>query len=514
MHFAYTVKNTTEKVWLNTIIVVSRHGEQIVFNENNFFKSDEKDHKGTFDELNAYLSRCLTNEQRDRMFELYKQISHILKTEVSSTKVLLPKLQPLVKGIYDLVNISDLNVFMYENNLTHIPNSVLDTIPSSKEYPTSTTYVKSDYIKLVNLSVLLHLMAPIIADYVNKVSDSTGKQFKEHAALPLLDRTNIMYYEEMNKLRNFVTANCSKKPVPLSATLEGMSEEAFPKWMLASVIARKLCINHVRRGDENGHLVAAVFAYINYNIKLDGKFGGGVMPKKERRMLGEDDREKAVIDNWKMKEDVDKIDILACAVGYDDPIAAALMIEPTLDTNLLLQCMSAIPNAWDFNMTPHQSMLIQWVTGEVLPHIGDTYTPPLATEYYDYDVCVKLVAITQAILWHRGFPSLAVFAATYPSQVEESGMPNAIIQLELKIMQELEGYYQHIRLGKRQDSSDGLIHKTINEFVKSLLEDDYQVVGPDDLLAASNVVDAEYRIVIPESLYYDVASYIRFVATR
>jgi hypothetical protein len=230
--------------------------------------------------------------------------------------------------------------------------------------------------------------------------------------------------------------------------------------------------------------------------------------------MGEDEREKAVIDNWKMKEDVDKIDILACAVGYDDPLAAALVIEPTIDPNLVLRCLSSIPNAWDFNMTQHQSMLIQWVTGEILPHIGDTYTPPLATDYYDYDVCVKLVGITQAILWHRGFPKLAVFAATYPSEIEESGMPNAIMPLELKVMAELESLYQNIRLGKRQDSSDGLVHKTIHEFVKSLLENDYQVVGPDELLGESGVVDADSRIVIPESLYYDIASYIRFVATR
>ncbi|AHI60394.1 hypothetical protein RAY_243 [Erwinia phage vB_EamM_RAY] len=514
MMFKYTTKSTSEKVWLNTIIVVSRHGEEIVFNENNFFKSEEKDHKGTFDELNLYLLRCLSNEQRDRMFEFYKQISYILKTELSVTKVLLPKLQPLVKGIYDLVSLSDLNVFMYENKLTHIPNSVLDTIPSSKEYPTMTTYVKADYVKLVNLSVLLHLMAPIIADYVSKVSESTGKQFKEHAALPLLEYTNIMYSDEMVKLRNFVTANCSKKPVPLSATLEGMSEESFPDWMLASVIARKLCINHVRRGDENGHLVAAVFAYINYNIKLDGKFGGGVMPKKERRGLGEDEREKAVIDNWKMKEDVDKIDILACAVGFDDPVAAAKFIEPDIDPNMVIRCLNAIPQAWNFSMTRHQSILLQWVVGELLPHIGDTYVPPLTVEYYDYDVCVKLVGIAQAVLWHRGYPKLAVFAATYPSEVDAGGMPNAVMPLELKVMAELEAYYGNVRLGKRQDSSDGLVHKTINTMVTSLLEDDYQVVGPDELLALSGVVDFERRIVIPESLYYDIAGYIRFLATR
>lgn len=514
MMFNYTVKATSEKVWLNTILVVSRHGEEIVFNENNFFKSEEKDHKGTFDELNAYLARCLSPELRDRMFEMYKQISYVLKTEMSVTKVLLPKLQPLVKSIYDLVSLSDLNVFMFENRLTHIPNSIPDTIPSSKEYPTMTTYVKPDYIKLVNLSVLLHLMAPIIADYVSKVSESTGKQFKEHAALPLLEHTNIMYSDEMTKLRNFVTANCSKKPVPLSATLEGMSEESFPDWMLASVIARKLCINHVRRGDENGHLVAAVYAYINYNIKLDGKFGGGVMPKKERRGLGEDEREKAVIDNWKMKEDIDKTDILACAVGYDDPVSAALVIEPEIDPNLVVRCLNAIPQAWNFSMTRHQSTLIQWVTGEILPHLQDTYTPPLATEYYDYDVCTKLVAVTQAILWHRGYAKLAAFAGTYPSEVDPGGMPNAIMPLELKVMAELEGYYSNIRLGKRQDTSDGLVHKTINSFVTSLLEDDYQVIGPDDLLAESGVVDFERRIVIPESLYYDIAGYIRFVATR
>lgn len=505
MHLSYDSKPSTSDVFL-THIFVNHNDEVIVFNQDSFFKSAKKDHEGTFDELNGYIAAFLTPQQQGHMFDVYRRIRYVLDTEQPSPKVLLPLLQPLVKELYSLVNLSDVNRYMYANNLTHVPAVIPDVISQTKEYSNDTTYVKADYVKLVNLAVVLHLMAPVIADYVTAVSDVTGKLFKESASFALFTYAeNIMHSEEMKKVRSYVEAHCDKKPVPLSATLGGLSEKSFPSWMLASVIARRLCINHVRRGDDSGHLVAQIYMHIQFNIKLDGKFGGGVMAKSGRHMAGDDEQEKPVIESWKTKQEIYETDVQICEVGYDDPYFAAQFCEPTLPRDKLAACLASIPSGWDFELTVHQKMLMEWVSAK--------FTPPKAVEYFSYSVDMVLVAITQAVLWHRGFVQLAAMMGTYRAEtvMEELPVPQQPLPQSVKI--ELEKMY-NIQLDKRQSTNDGLVHRTIEQFTRSVMIGTFKVIGPEPLLIESGVVDYERFLVVPHNLNFLIADMIRYVATE
>ncbi|QXO10237.1 hypothetical protein pEaSNUABM37_00278 [Erwinia phage pEa_SNUABM_37] len=502
MHLSYTSKPSTTDIYLANILV-NHNGEVITFNQDAFFKSAQKDHNGTFDELNGYIAAYLNQDQQAHMFSVYKRIRYVLDTEQPTPKVLLPLLQPLVKELYSLVNINDVNLYMYNNKLTHVPAAIPDVISQTKEYSNATTYVKADYVRLVNLAVLYHLMAPVIADYVNAVSEVTGKQFKESAALALFQYADIMYSEEMVKLKRYVEAHCEKKPVPLSATLAGLSEENFPNWMLASVIARRLCINHVRRGDDSGHLVAQVYMHIQFNIKLDGKFGGGVMAKSGRHVAGDDEQEKPVIESWKTKQEIYETDIIICEDGFRDIYFAASFCCPDVPKATLDACIKAIPTSWDFEMTDHQAMLMQWV--------GAKFVSPNAVPYFGYTTDMALLAITQAALWHRGFVQLAAIAGTYRTDVRSEELPVPQLALTQNIKMELEKMY-NIQLDKRQGTNDGLVHRTLELFTNSVMIGTYKVVGPDQLLADSQVVDYDRYLVVPNNLNFLLADLIRHVA--
>jgi len=504
VNLSYTSKQSTSGLMLATILV-SHNGESITFNQDGFFKSSQKDHQGTFDELNGYIAAYLNPQQQQQMFSVYQRIRYILDTEQATPKTLLPKLQPLVRELYSLVSINDVNLYMYNNNLTHIPSGVHEVAVQNKEYSDDTTYLKADYIRLVNLSVLLHLMAPVIADYVNAVGAVTGVQFKEIAALALFTYADIYHCEEMVKVRRYVEAHCYKQPVPLSATLGGLSEESFPKWMLASIIARRLCINHVRHDDTSGHLVTQIFMHIRYNIRLDGKFGGGVMAKNGRHVVGDDEQEKPVIENWKTKQEIYETDIQICEEGYVEPYFPASHIEPGLSRDMLDKCLKAIPTDWNFELTEHQVMLMQWVSAK--------FTPPAAVEYFNFNVDMVLLAITQAVLWHRGFPQLAAIAGTYRADVQIDELPVPQQALPQNVKAELEKMY-NIQLDKRQGTNDGLVHRTIEAFTRSVMVGTYKVVGPDELLIASQIVDYERILVVPNNLNFLIADLIRYVATE
>lgn len=502
MNLTYTSKPSTTDIFLATILI-NHNGETITFNQDSFFKSAQKDHSGTFDELNGYIATCLNEQQQSQMFDVYRRIRYVLDTEQPTPKVLLPLLQPLVRELYSLVNINDVNLYMYRNQLTRVPAGIPDVISHTKEYSNDTTYVKDDYVRLVNLAVLLHLMAPVIADYVNAVSEVTGKQFKESAALALFTYSDIMHSAEMQKVKRYVEAHCDKKPVPLSATLAGLSEENFPNWMLASVIARRLCINHVRRGDDSGHLVAQIYMHIQFNIKLDGKFGGGVMAKSGRHVAGEDEQEKPVIESWKTKQEIYETDVQICEDGFADIYFAASFCQPDLPRDKLEACIKAIPADWNFELTPHQAMLMQWV--------GAKFIPPNAVPYFNYSVDMALLAITQATLWHRGFVQLAAIAGTYRSEYMSEELPVPQLALTQSIKTELEKMY-NIQLDKRQGTNDGLVQRTLDLFTNSVMVGTYKVVGPDQLLAESQVVDYDRFLVVPNNLNFLLADLIRHVA--
>jgi len=502
MNLTYTSKPSTADIYLANILV-NHNDESITFNQDAFFKSAQKDHQGTFDELNGYIASYLSPQQQTQLFSVYKRIRYVLDTEQPTPKVLLPLLQPLVQELYSLVNLNDVNRYMYENNLTRVPVAIPDVVPQTKEYSHATTYVKADYVRLVNLVVLLHLMAPVIADYVNAVSEVTGKQFKESAALALFQYANIMHAPEMIKVKDYIKAHCDKKPVPLSATLAGLSEKSFPDWMLASVIARRLCINHVRRGDDSGHLVAQIYMHIQFNIKLDGKFGGGVMAKSGRHVAGEDEQEKPVIESWKTKQEIYETDIQICEDGFADVYFAASFCAPDVPKDKLDLCLRAIPNDWNFELTPHQTMLMQWV--------GAKFIPPNAVPYFGYAVDMALLAITQAALWHRGFVQLAAIVGTYRTEQISEELPVPQLALTQNVKAELEKMY-NIQLDKRQGTNDGLVQRTLDLFTNSVMIGTYRVVGPDQLLAESQVVDYDRFLVVPNNLNFLLADLIRHVA--
>ena len=507
MHLTYSTKSTTDRVYLNEIIVV--HDEEaVVFHEQPFYKSEEKDHHDTFAEINGYIAACIPRDTQKRMFDIYKEIKETLDTVKPEPKALIPILSPLVIELYSYTSIVDLNVWMYKNRLHHVPSIIPEVIPSGKEYPPETTYVKDEYIGIINLSVLLHLAAPFLGDYINKISRITGGFFKEPAGLELLEYTSVMDTKAMHKLREYITASCSKKPVPLSAALEGLSEERFPEWLLGNIVARKLAINHVRRGDDNGHIVAAIHAYIGYNTKLDGKFGGGIMPKDHRELISDDERDKPVIENWKMKTDIYETDICVCAVGFDDLVLAGQTIVPGITAKIINRCIRAIPKGWNMELSPHQRYLADWVISMT------DYAPPETMDgYYDYDVSCKIIGLAQAVFWHLGYPQLAVFVATSPAKEVFEYSRRTIDSVPAARKLEVESLYG-VMLDKRSGPNDGLVSRTLDEIVSSLTNGIYTVSGPDELLAESMCVDIDRQLIVPSDVNFKLLDFIQFVATN
>lgn len=505
MQLTYTTRKAGEKVFIDTIEVV-HDNNKIVFHEtDNFYKTEHKDHENTFHELNGYIAACINKENQQKMFNCFRKIRDGLDSIRPEPKALLPVLVPLVTELYSYTSINDLNVWMYKNNLHLIPDGIPDVIPSTKEYPPETTYIKSQYVGIINLSVLFHLAAPFLGDYITKVAPVTGSVFKETAGLALFQYANIMESKAMIKLRNYVTASCSKKPVPLSAALEGLSEERFPDWLLGNIISRKLAINHVRRGDDSGHIVAAIHAYIGYNTKLDGKFGGGVMPKDNRDSMSEDERDKPIMENWKMKTDIYDTDIVVCSVAFDDIVAAAQAIIPSVPASLVNKCYRAIPKGWNMELSEHQKFLMSWIIS-----MTDFAPAESVNGYYDYDVNCRIIAIAQAIYWHLGHVELAVCVGTYPAENMSLGSTSSIIEPNNAQRTEIESLY-HIQMDKRSGLNDGLIHRTMVVMVQSLLRTRYAVVGPDELLAASGTVDVNRCLIIPNDIVMKLHNFIKVI---
>lgn len=414
-----------------------------------------------FEYLNQYWY-SLPENQQDDIFNDYCEISQAFNS-IWSRVELTRSLIPLVSRMLSRYSESAVRDWIIVKSDVIIPYHFEDIYKESadKKGTRDQTYTKSDYSKLISLTLILHSVVPIWGEYITQTKKEIGLQFKEYFAYPLITKSSLVEWESFKKLELYVSLNTHIEDNINAKILAGISSEDYPLWMIANVVVHRLCLGDIKGSDPEANLVSYIFQYIKQKNDTKDFRSGEMIKEKDLTSSGESESEDdklSVLETFRRKFNVSLGEIVEIRFSVSDNHKVAKYLEPNINLDFVDSCIATASKLRDITSLDPQVVLTQWIFA--------TIVSPRAIPYLDAGQLSTLMGITQAVLWHRGFKYLSILSTCYPNLVEgELTMVkgDSRSRITKEIVAELDKYYPYMRaIGKKSDT------KSQNEAINSI----------------------------------------------
>lgn len=413
-----------------------------------------------FEELNRYWGKQSATKQ-DKIFDVYRRIKEAFGS-VWSYDELIMTLYKLVAELMELHSLADVEHYVSFYSNIRIPADLGETFKES--YETSRTrertYLKSDYQKLVVMTLALRCMIPVWGEFISRTEDELGTTYKEYYATRLLMMSSIVHSEPWEKLRVFVEQSLPNDKSLISAIMGGISREDFPFWVMSLVVVRRLSVGDLRginlESSSEAPLVSFIHSYIINRVKgHDANFIGGV---KERMIEGQgqdSENNLSKLEGYKIKQEIPAGDISIIRHQFLNPYDLAKKISPEINLALVDVSLQSVKALEHEQVWKPQVVLAQWVLRKAIP--------PRGMMQMKKNIILEALAITQAVLWHHNHKELAGLATAI---VQPSRNVMSLIgtgqrhRIPKELVEELNALYpfsrrsgKQLRTGKPQNST-------------------------------------------------------------
>jgi hypothetical protein len=469
-----------------------------------------------FDEINAYWA-SLNPERQQLIWQTYQQAREILDTHYDIV-VLMPPLQQIAKQLYDLMPLSEINYWARFQGI-RMPTTLKDQY-DPRDIPEQ-TYLRHDYQGLVVLAIALRPMLPIWGEFISSTSKEAGNAFKELQALKLLKRAAIMESEPMQRLIVYVNAfieRSQQQALSSAALLSGLGTSEMPNWVLGLTVVRRLTVGQISAKDDNTSLISNVHQYIQNNLKsLDRKvgvqkFGGtGKVVDKKKPDQNPEDQKASVVELYKVKQEVPDGALVTLNVASENIQAMVETIDPTLPLDKLQACLKCVATLENLAIEAHQIVLAQWIV--------NPYMSALGVPHLSKPALMRVLAITQAALWHWGFHDLAALATATPLTVAGQDEMRSGLEGRARIpkeqLEEMIVRWPHHRIGKGKQVTARMLNvasRAVDKFCALVEATDWQLHGPAELLELSSRFPNTKRLTAPHDIRAQVGKLLLSIA--
>lgn len=493
-----------------------------------------------FDCINDYW-KTLSPEVQDQLFEIYQTIHETLpkSNDIYTLNSVLTK---LVARLYDLMPYESIRYWVNYKADVKIPSNILvdysptqmgkmparfrkEDIPdpdgpvvlpssgSDLNYPRELTYLRKDYQELAVLSVAVRPMIPIWGEYIRLTTEQVGGMFKEYEAMRLLYETELPHVEPMKRLMTYMeywVAN--EKQVSYSAILGGLSITILPSWLLAGCVVRRIAFGQIHATDDKQSIISNVYKYVSSTMKsINDSFNGKVNSKKLPKEMNEEDN-SSLADMYKVKQDISDADLVAMNIYTEQVYPFAQRIDPTIPQELLDTCLLFMDTMTRSKVRQHQLILVEWVVHPALS--------PHCIPYLNKSSMLRTMAITQAALWHWGYPELAAFITAKEKPTQELSIQwgaESRSRVPPALVEELTQKFPYYRNRRSKDTSTrqlNIAYRSIDEFCDILSKSEWTLNAPDFIAEKIEAIGTLKQMVIPADIRAMLAKLLIQLASR
>lgn len=485
----------------NTILITSDDGEKLTWDVSIYDRTRLGDVDNVFKEINQYL-QTREKDERLRIFDLYKEIYDTME-QIHDPNKLAQRLKNHVAKLYTMVPYSSVQYWYNLRGRVVMPDNLKEEC--GPDDPPDRTYLRRDYQELVVLTIATRLMVPIWGEYIRRVKDQVGGKYKEYIAMRLLGKAKgIMNSESMQKLYRYVEKSIPPDHKAVSAIIGGIGSEEMPDYFLALVVVRRLAVTDVHASQDRGNIISNIYGFLTGALKdIDRRFGGGVT-EKHRDDDPIDDDTVSLVETYKVKQAVPAGEIALLDQYSKNFLGMAKAIEPSISDKLVRECVRTSLKTQHLEVQKFQEVLCQWLVS--VP------SSPMGITYLNKEPLLRVMGVTQAVLWEWGFYELAALvtadvvalpADTMIAAETRMRIPNHLVDR----LVELYGR-THPDSPKGNERKHNVGCKAVRTFAKEISGRVYSLNCPEDLKANCPNVDARNRMPAPNDLAETVANLV------
>lgn len=452
-----------------------------------------------FKHINQYWA-YLPAWKQEKIFETYNQIRNVLE-DVYDTTLLIGELIPLIHTLFEEHKLEEINHWMAFHSDILLPSKLDDVykIDDSKPGSREKTYLKSDYVDLLNMTIGLRTMIPVWGEFIYRTKKDTGTQFKEFYSYKLLAQTHLADSAPMEKLRIYVQSNIQSDKPMLSSIVNGIGSEDFPTWLLSKVLVMRLCVGDISGANISSSLVTFIWNFITQKVNGTnaGSFSSMVKPKEFESGDQSSDHNTSRLEGYKMKTELPIGDIVILEQYMDDPINVAIQLKPSIDLELLnkfLYHAKALENEriWEPQVALAQYVLKPVISPRGMPHLSKKQV-------------ISAIAIAQTVLWETNHKLLACLisavATSNSNELMLSGIvSNARIPKELMDELGLLFPFSKVSASKKKGKVTNSAVVSIDELAQMFSQRDWILTVPNECMMEVLGKDNNRRFSCPHDI--------------
>lgn len=464
-----------------------------------------------FQEINSYWE-SLPMERQNGIWQVYHDIRELFDSNFNvnnahsfDISTIRQRLIRLCRRLYEQMPFEEVLRWVHRLN-PRIPDSVLES-HQVEGHGEDSTYLTKDYYDLMTLAVMMRPMMPIWGEYLKTSTDETGTQFKELSAMGLLYETHVIQSEAVDRLRIYIRAMLQQMPDferSDAATLEGLGTAELPDFLLAMTLVRRLTIAEIPARPENPHLISNIYNFISSQVKqLDRRFKGKpIKHKKPQEDLNEN--KDSVLESNKITQEVADGSIVSINTYTERFIDMAIAIDPSIPLNLVQECMDCIHSRPVFVVEAHHRAFAQWV---MKPCISPRGIPLLNKQ-----ALLRVLAVTQALLWHWRYYDLAALVTAIPlvAQSEKMWRQESRDKVSPPLRDQLQARFPYRRIERKSGNefSHNPASKSIEAMCKLLVDFEWSLHVPPSLLELTSRHPNSRRLSAPPNIRDQLAQLI------
>lgn len=439
--------------------VVTSHGDESIYWSVTKFDPSTIDQVDfdLFQQINAYWE-TFPEETQKTIFQIFARIRAAFD-EIPDRAALTHVVRENITALMSYHDLNKMREWLRFSRHINIPDCLDGEYQPNQDQPSTRagTYLRSDYVDLVTLSMALRMMIPIWGEFIERTKDEAGNIFKEYYSYRLLMDTEIYHCVAVNKLRAYIDANTSNE-TSMAAIVAGVSSENYPIWVLAMVLVRRVCVGDIRGLDTTTpKLVAYIYKFITDKTRktngADASFQNTVKEKPyETSSSQSDDSSSSRFEGYRIREDIPIGDKVYLEMVASNVHLLVSKICPEMDIAKLDTALQTSAQLSNVVLSEAQVVLARWVFRDAIS--------PRAYVYFGKQTIVRLLAGTQCILAEWGFPQLGAIATGVPTNILSTTIGPSDVK---RFQAEIEALYPF-----RKRATRGAKGKIVNHAVEGI----------------------------------------------
>ena len=496
----------------NSELIVEHDGENITFNASPYGSGTFKKFD-VFEHFNAFMKTRSLDFQK-KCFTNLIEIRTVLDSFYESNK-LSTELIPRVTSLVDMFNIEEVVDWVNFKSDIRLPPHFATTFVEdiNKGTTREQTYLKSDYVNLISISIILRVMVPVWSEFIARVRQDTGTMLKEYVSGQLVSKTKLYNSEIVDKLREYIVVcvanNHLNNP---SLILGGVSSEDFLDWITALVLIRRLAVGDVRGIDPKINLITSVYSYITQRVSPDNP-ASSEYREKSMTVTSESDMDAklSVLERYKIKHDISLGEIVELEHSVSDIMHVAKRLEPNIPEQLVINALNTSKVLLTKQLLDPQINILKWLLSGIIS--------PRGLLHLQKEVIVNLLAVAQAVLYYRGHTFLAMAITTHVDMTNEVMLlgVDSRARIPKEILAELDKYFPFVRKSSNRSKNKvpNLAHQAIDKLVEDLSMFNWVMTADKNLvLELSGGKQHSNRLIIPHDIKIKVANFVLDVVKR